>query len=118
MDAADGQKIKENYREIWQATRETGFGFPYRTVNRPAMSVSDEERERIFAEAWERGGFRLGTTFNDLLLDEEANETAAEFVRARIRERVTDPGRRASTRSSRCPLRRTTGWRTTTRSRR
>jgi cation diffusion facilitator CzcD-associated flavoprotein CzcO len=45
----------------------------------------------VFREAWERGGFRLGTTFNDLLLDEDANETAAEFLRARIRERVTDP---------------------------
>ena len=37
------------------------------------------------------GGFRLGTTFNDLLLDEDANETAAEFLRDKIRERVNDP---------------------------
>ncbi len=91
MDAEDGRKIKDNYREIWQTTRETGFGFPYPTADRTAMSVSDEERRQIFEEAWERGGFRLGTTFNDLLFDEQANETAAEFLRARIRERVTDP---------------------------
>jgi len=91
MDAEDGRKIKDNYREIWQTTRETGFGFPYHIQDRPALSVTDEERERVFREAWERGGFRLGTTFNDLLLDEDANETAAEFLRARIRERVADP---------------------------
>src|SRR3954451_22692107 len=91
MDAEDGHKIKATYREIWQTTRETGFGFPYHVANRTAMSVSAEERQQIFAEAWERGGFRLGTTFNDLLFDEEANETAAEFLRARIRERVDDP---------------------------
>jgi cation diffusion facilitator CzcD-associated flavoprotein CzcO len=91
MDAEDGRKIKENYREIWKTTRETGFGFPYHIANRSALSVSEQERQEIFAEAWERGGFRLGTTFNDLLLDEEANETAAEFLRARIRERVHDP---------------------------
>jgi cation diffusion facilitator CzcD-associated flavoprotein CzcO len=91
MDAEDGRKIKANYREIWQTTRETGFGFPYEIANRTALSVSEQERERIFEEAWARGGFRLGTTFNDLLLDENANETAAEFVRARIRERVRDP---------------------------
>lgn len=91
MDAEDGREIKDKYRQIWQTTRETGFGFPYHTADRTAMSVSDEERQQIFAEAWERGGFRLGTTFNDLLLDEEANETAAEFLRARIRERVHDP---------------------------
>ncbi|GAA4702801.1 NAD(P)/FAD-dependent oxidoreductase [Pseudonocardia yuanmonensis] len=91
MDAEDGRKIKDNYREIWKTTRETAFGFPYEVADRTALSVSDEERQRIFAEAWERGGFRLGTTFNDLLLDEKANETAAEFLRARIRERVRDP---------------------------
>jgi cyclohexanone monooxygenase len=91
MDEADGRKIKENYREIWENTRGTGFGFPYATSERTALSVSEEERERVFREAWERGGFRLGTTFSDLLLDEKANETAAEFLRARIRERVTDP---------------------------
>jgi cation diffusion facilitator CzcD-associated flavoprotein CzcO len=91
MDAEDGRKIKDNYREIWETTRQTGFGFPYHTADRPALSVTAEERERIFREAWERGGFRLGTTFNDLLLDEDANETAAEFLRARIRERVQDP---------------------------
>lgn len=91
MDAEDGRKIKAEYRDIWKATRETAFGFPYDVAPRTALSVSDEERQRIFAEAWERGGFRLGTTFNDLLLDEQANETAAEFLRARIRERVQDP---------------------------
>ncbi|MQA12718.1 MAG: NAD(P)-binding protein [Pseudonocardiaceae bacterium] len=91
MDAEDGRKIKANYREIWQTTRETGFGFPYDAPNRTALSVSEDERQQIFAEAWERGGFRLGTTFNDLLLDADANETASEFLRERIRERVDDP---------------------------
>ncbi len=91
MDAEDGRKIKANYREIWQNTRETGFGFPYDAPNRTALSVSEDERQQIFADAWERGGFRLGTTFNDLLFDADANETAAEFLRERIRERVDDP---------------------------
>jgi len=91
MTAEDGQKIKANYREIWQATRETAFGFPYDVESRTALSVSEQERQRIFLDAWARGGFRLLMTFNDLLLDAEANETASEFVRARIRERVHDP---------------------------
>ncbi|RRO17078.1 NAD(P)/FAD-dependent oxidoreductase [Saccharopolyspora rhizosphaerae] len=91
MSAEDGRAIKDNYREIWRTTRETGFGFPYRTPERTALSVPDEERQRIYAEAWERGGFRLGTTFSDLLQDEAANETAAEFLRARIRDKVRDP---------------------------
>ncbi|MDQ4116840.1 MAG: NAD(P)/FAD-dependent oxidoreductase [Actinomycetota bacterium] len=87
----DDREIKSNYTDIWARTRETGFGFPYDIADRPARSVSDEERRQIFEEAWARGGFRLGTTFNDLLLDEDANSTAAEFLREKIRGVVRDP---------------------------
>ncbi len=53
--------------------------------------MSPEEREREYARRWERGGFGFTSAFNDLLIDEAANETAAEYVRARIREIVHDP---------------------------
>ncbi|SFN30460.1 Predicted flavoprotein CzcO associated with the cation diffusion facilitator CzcD [Pseudonocardia ammonioxydans] len=91
MTEQDAREIKENYTDIWARTRETGFGFPYDAPERTALSVGDEERRQIFEEAWQRGGFRLGTTFNDLLLDEAANDTASEFLREKIRERVHDP---------------------------
>jgi cyclohexanone monooxygenase len=91
MTAEDGHRIKAGYREIWRSTRETEFGFPYGVAERTALSVTEQERRHIFEDAWARGGFRLATTFNDLLSDAEANETAAEFIRERIRERVHDP---------------------------
>src|SRR5262249_18125064 len=50
-----------------------------------------DERRRAFQERWERGGFSLLGTFNDLLTSREANDTAAEFVRSKIREIVHDP---------------------------
>jgi hypothetical protein len=56
MDAEDGRKIKDTYRETWQTTRETGFGFPCHGADRTALSVTDEEWQRIYSEAWERGG--------------------------------------------------------------
>jgi cation diffusion facilitator CzcD-associated flavoprotein CzcO len=85
------RETKANYKEIWQTTRETSFGFPYDAPDRTALSVSEEERQRIFERAWAQGGFRIGLTFNDLLVDSEANETASEFLRTKIRERVHDP---------------------------
>ena len=47
----------------------TAFGFPESPV--PAMSVSEEERERVFEEAWEiGGGFRyMFATFSDIGVD-------------------------------------------------
>lgn len=40
---------------------------------------------------WDDGGLCFQQSFYDLLLDAEANETAAEYVRDRIRQKVTDP---------------------------
>ncbi|WKG06161.1 NAD(P)/FAD-dependent oxidoreductase [Mycolicibacterium sp. HK-90] len=40
---------------------------------------------------WDDGGLCFQQSFYDLLLDATANEAAAEYVRGRIRQKVTDP---------------------------
>ena len=57
----------------------------------PALDVSDEERAAKYDEAWNFAAFALQTVFADLMVDEKANETAADFVRAKIRNIVGDP---------------------------
>ena len=57
----------------------------------PAASASPEERQRAFEARWAVGGLTLLGAYGDLLLNAEANETAAEFVRGKIRETVKDP---------------------------
>jgi cyclohexanone monooxygenase len=57
----------------------------------PALAVDDDERRREYDRKWEIGGLGFVAAFPDLLLDEEANRTAAEYVRERIREIVDDP---------------------------
>ena len=44
-------------------------------------SMSADERERMFEERWQIGGFGLLGTFNDLIVNPAANELAGEFVR-------------------------------------
>ena len=56
-----------------------------------ALSVSPAERDREYSRRWARGGFGYTSAYNDLLTDGDANETAADYVRARIREIVRDP---------------------------
>ncbi len=56
-----------------------------------AMSVSEEERQRIFEDGWQMGGFPFYRSFNDITLNPESNKAAADFVRAKIREIVKDP---------------------------
>lgn len=85
--------IKEHYPEIWAREKNTLTAFGAKESDIPAMSVSAEERERIFEEAWQEGGgfrFMFGT-FNDIITDEEANAAAADFIRRKIQQIVKDP---------------------------
>ena len=56
-----------------------------------ALDLADDARQREYQRRWEEGGVNFVHSFKDLYLDQAANDTAAEFVRARIRELVTDP---------------------------
>ncbi|MBL28931.1 MAG: cyclohexanone monooxygenase [Rhodospirillaceae bacterium] len=83
---------KAAYDETRRLARTTPFGiarFPAPT--RSTFDVSDEERQEIYEKAWAMGGQALLFSFNDLLISEAANETAAEFVRNKIRATVNDP---------------------------
>src|SRR3954452_11226354 len=85
--------VKRDYDRIWDQVRGSmvAFGFEERTV--PATSVSEEERQRVFQENWDKGnGFRfMFGTFSDIAVDPAANEAAAAFIRSKIAEIVEDP---------------------------
>jgi len=82
---------KENAAEIRRVMHSTPNGHPFAIADRSALDVSPEARQAIYEAAWEKGGLQFRATFRDLLLDKTANDTAAEFLRAKIREIVKDP---------------------------
>ena len=59
--------------------------------DKPALQVDPDERQRIYEQRWQYGGFAVVGAFTDLVIDRQANETAAEFVRSKIRSIVRDP---------------------------
>jgi len=71
--------------------RTSAFGFMHEPSTQGALEVSPEERHREYEIRWQRGGFHLIGAFTDLLINKDANDTAAEFVRAKIRDIVRDP---------------------------
>ncbi len=86
------QDWKRRYRELRQAARKTWFGsVAFVAAERSALEVPEDERDRIYEAAWGKYGGVL-TAFNDLTVNEAANETASEFVRKKIRQIVKDPG--------------------------
>lgn len=85
--------IKERYDDIWEQVKNSMVAFGFEESTTPAMSVSEEERKRVFEKAWNRGGgFRfMFSTFSDIVTDEEANKAATDFIRDKISEIVKDP---------------------------
>lgn len=82
---------KENSAELRELMHSTPNGHPFAISERSALSVPPEERQAIYEQAWETGGLRFRAAFRDLLVDKAANDTAAEFIKAKIREVVKDP---------------------------
>jgi cyclohexanone monooxygenase len=96
LDAVEQRAIKASYRDRRRLSRESGGGVPLThpevTPPRSALALTPEERRGVYERGWAIGGgppFLFA--FDDLLKSAEANETAAEFVRAKIRETVNDP---------------------------
>lgn len=91
IDPAHESQMKANYAEYRRKARETRAGVIMEVNPKSALEVSPEEREREYDARWKQGGTGFLATFSDVMRSREANETAAEFVRSRIRATVRDP---------------------------
>lgn len=85
--------INEKYDQIWDEVFNSAVGFGFSEPQRKALSVSAEERERVFQDLWDLGsGFRfLFGGFSDIASDEDANKEAINFIHRKIKEIVKDP---------------------------
>ena len=88
--------IKADYRERRRLSRESLSGAPVSHPDvlpqRSALEVTPEERKRAYERGWAQGGIGgITLAFNDINVNAEANATAADFVRDKIRSIVRDP---------------------------
>ena len=92
MTEADDQKIKASYSQLRVAARETFAGVTLNPSRPSAMADTPEQRRAHYEQRYRDGGFNVWlSSYDDILFDAEANKTAADFVRSKIRERVNDP---------------------------
>jgi cation diffusion facilitator CzcD-associated flavoprotein CzcO len=85
---ADLKSRFEAYREI---ARHHPGGTHRVLGTASALDVSPEDRRAEYERLWAHGGPDIQAAYRDLKTDVEANETAADFVRGKIREIVRDP---------------------------
>lgn len=90
LDPHELREVKSRYREIRAASKKGFTALPFRPAGRSALAVSGEEREEVFERWWGNYGLAFQGAFADLLFSEDANRTASDFVRRKIRELVDD----------------------------
>jgi cyclohexanone monooxygenase len=83
--------VKANYPALRARAKQGRTGLLYPINQKSALEVTDEEREREYQARWELGGLGFIGSFGDLLVNQAANDTAAEFIRRKIRATVRDP---------------------------
>jgi cyclohexanone monooxygenase len=91
LNPDDERSLKANYAERRRKNRESRAGFVVPVNDTPALAATPEERQRAYESRWARGGFGFTSAFADIGTNREANETAAAFVRDKIRAIVHDP---------------------------
>jgi cyclohexanone monooxygenase len=93
MDPVKEAKHKSEYPERRAGAVSTPFAIAgYPPPTKSALEVSEAERNAIYERKWQEGGsISFLYSFTDLLTNKEANDTASEFVRNKIRSIVKDP---------------------------
>lgn len=84
-------EVKRNYAGIRESARNSTVGGTRPQSTRAFFSVTPEQRQSLLEDAWKQGGLAMLGTFGDLMVNQEANEHVAEFVRGKIAEVVQDP---------------------------
>lgn len=85
-------EIKAHYKQIREDSWNAFAGVPFYNIRPSATADTPEQRRQHYENCWNEGGFSLWLgSYEDLLMDKAANDTAGAFVREKIREQVKDP---------------------------
>ena len=82
------KEIKANYTALRARAKTTPMGIDWPMPTRSAVETDPKDRIEEYEARWKKGGTGFMASFKDLLVNKTANDTAADFVRQKIRETV------------------------------
>jgi cyclohexanone monooxygenase len=82
--------VKANYAELREQARWSRNGTLRWNYDDPAATAPSELIRQRYEAGWAFGGNDIVGSFNDLMTDQGANDTLAEFLRDKIRQIVPD----------------------------
>ncbi|KAF7541613.1 hypothetical protein G7054_g431 [Neopestalotiopsis clavispora] len=87
---------KSTYGGMFERCRHTRSGLGYDTRSGSVFDLGDQEREELWEELWNRGGFNFNqANYRDFLVDEKANNLMYEFWAKKTRPRLKNPEKSA-----------------------
>lgn len=95
MSKQEQDEFKKTYPAVFKRREECFAGFHYDFDPRDTFDATPEERETLYQELFDIGGFKfwLGN-FKDYFFDLKANHSAYDFWAKKARARITDPKKR------------------------
>ena len=91
LDATVYADVRSRYGELRRQAKHTSNGCWWSVNPAAAGEMSPSARRGELEARWEKGGLCMYNVFADVLVNDEANEIAAAFVREKIGELVHDP---------------------------
>ncbi|KAJ4177418.1 hypothetical protein NW767_014006 [Fusarium falciforme] len=96
MDEFEQRVYKSTYKSMFARCRNTASGLGYDTRPGSVFDLSDEEREELWEELWNRGGFNFNqANYRDFLVDPKANKLMYDFWAKKTRPRIKNPAKAA-----------------------
>ena len=84
------EEVKYNYSSFRLKAQNSVAAMALPINNQSALEVSEDRRQHVFEDRWNKGGVPFIAAFEDLNFNREANETAAKYVRNKIKSLVKD----------------------------
>ncbi|KAJ3543161.1 hypothetical protein NM208_g3717 [Fusarium decemcellulare] len=87
---------KSTYKSMFARCRKSNSGLGYDPQPGSVFELNDQERDELWDELWNRGGFNFNqSNYRDFLLDKEANKLMYEFWAKKTRPRIKNPSKSA-----------------------
>ncbi|WP_420468582.1 flavin-containing monooxygenase [Panacagrimonas sp.] len=89
----DRAALRGRYKDLGEQVKHSLTGFAFNMQPKAWAQTTPEERRKIFEELYADGSLIMwGGNFGEVLVDPVANEELSEFMREKMRARLTKPG--------------------------
>ena len=93
LSDTDRSALRGRYGELRETVKHSLTGFHFDMQPKPWAQTTRQERREIFEKLYADGSLVMwGGNFGEVLVDPVANEELSEFIREKMRARLTKPG--------------------------